>query len=85
MPREGDPFEGWEGFQPLLRASTTSRVLLFILGPLMWVVALAVFATVVRDDFAVEIGLLIGLVSFVVAFVLLALARSVRVRREAQG
>jgi hypothetical protein len=31
--------EAWEGFSPLRRASTAKRVVLFVLGPLAWVVA----------------------------------------------
>ena len=85
MPRDGEPPEAWEGFAPLRRASKAKRVVLFVLGPLAWVVALGVLVVIVRDDAAVEIGLLIAVGSSLVAFVLLSVARLARVRREEGG
>lgn len=85
MPRDGEPLEAWEGFSPLRRASTAKRIVLFIFGPLAWVVALAVLAVIVREDAAVEVGLLVAAGAFLVAFLLLTVARFMRVRREERG
>jgi hypothetical protein len=85
MPREQDPFEGWQGFEPLQRASTKRRAVLLVVGPLMWVVALAVFVDIVRNDFAVELGLLIAAATFLLAFLVLVIARRGRVHRERAG
>jgi hypothetical protein len=85
MPRQQDPFAGWQGFEPLQRASAKRRAILLVVGPLMWVVALAVFVDIVRNDFAVETGLLIAFGSFLLALLVLVVARRGRVRREQGG
>lgn len=82
MPRNRETPEAWDGFSPLRPAPRGKRVAVFVLGPLAWVVALAVLVRILRNDRAVEIGLLVALVSFVVALALLVLARSLHAREE---
>ena len=48
----------------------------------MWLVALVVLAFVLREGQAVEIGLLIALISLVLGLAFLAPQRAFRVRRE---
>ena len=58
---------------------------MFVVGPLAWVVALVIVARIVEHENVVEYGLLLALVSFVVAFALLTLAHHIHRRREASG
>jgi uncharacterized membrane protein YhaH (DUF805 family) len=53
-----------------------------LLGPLIWLVALVVLAFVLRERNAVEIGLLIALIAFVLGLACLAPQYVFRVRRE---
>jgi hypothetical protein len=55
---------------------------LYLVGPLLWVVALIVVGSLVVKRNSVEIGLLIALAAFVLAIVLLVPQRMLRVRRE---
>jgi uncharacterized membrane protein YqjE len=83
MPRDGPPLEAWEGFTPLRPATRAKRIAMFVVGPLAWIVTLVIVARIVEDDNVVELGLLIALVSFLVAFALLTLAHLMHRRREA--
>jgi uncharacterized membrane protein YhaH (DUF805 family) len=69
-------------FSPLRRAPRSARVALYLLGPLLWVAALIVVSLLVHQQNAVETGLLVAAVAFVVAVVLLFPQRMLRVRRE---
>ncbi len=69
-------------FRPLRVAPRSTRVALEILLPLLWVAALIVLSVLVREQDAIEIGLLVAGASFVVAVVLLLPQRMLRVRRE---
>jgi hypothetical protein len=71
-------------FQPLRRASPARRRLLFIVGPLTWVIALLVLVVVLRRFYAVEFALLLLAGSFCVGLVWHGLNRAARVRRERQ-
>jgi hypothetical protein len=71
-------------FQPLRRASPARRKLLFIAGPLTWVIALLVLVVVLRRSDAVEYMLLLIAGSFCVGLVWHSLNRAARVRRERQ-
>ena len=69
-------------FSPLRRAPRSTRVALYILGPLLWVVALIVVSLLVREQDAIETGLLVAGAAFVVAVVMLLPQRMLRVRSE---
>jgi hypothetical protein len=78
----GDPSDAWEGFSPLRRASRAKRAAVMFLGPVAWIVALAVLIEIVHEEDAIEIGLAVAAASFVLAFVALAVTRYVRARRD---
>jgi hypothetical protein len=69
-------------FRPLQRASRPVRVLVFVFGPLLWLVALVVVGVVVKRGRAVEIGLIAALTAFLLALVVSMIARRLRVREE---
>jgi len=69
-------------FSPLRRAPRSTRLALYLLGPLLWVAALILVSLLVREQDAVETGLLVAAVAFVVAVVLLLPQRLLRLRRE---
>jgi hypothetical protein len=69
-------------FSPLRRAPRSTRVALYILGPLLWVVALMVVSLLVREQDAIETGLLVAGAAFVAAVVMLLPQRMLRVRSE---
>jgi hypothetical protein len=69
-------------FAPLRRAPRSTRVALYILGPLLWVAALIVVSLLVREQDAIETGLLFAGGAFVVAIVMLLPQRMLRVRSE---
>jgi membrane protein DedA with SNARE-associated domain len=72
-------------FSPLRRASRSTVVLVYILGPLLWVAALILTGYLVQAQDAIEIGLLVAAAAFVVAIVLLLPQRMLRVRREREN
>jgi hypothetical protein len=69
-------------FQALKPAPRRRVIAAFIVGPVMWVVALVLLALTVEQTDAIALGLLAALASFVVALVLLAVVRAARVRNE---
>ena len=72
-------------FEPLQIASRPRRLLVFVLGPLLWLVAIVVVAVVVDRTRAIEIGLLVSALAFVVALVVVSIGRQRRVREERSG
>lgn len=69
-------------FQPL-RPAPRSRVIVAVLvGPLLWLVALLVAAVVLEQTNAIELGLLVTVVSFLLSLVVLLLLRAARRREE---
>jgi uncharacterized integral membrane protein len=72
-------------FVPLSRASRARRTAVFILGPLIWLVALLVLAFVVDERDAVEFALIVLAASFLVGLVLIGWTRVVRVREEREA
>ena len=56
--------------------------MLFLLGPLLWLVSLLVVAYVIGHDDAIGIALLVLTASFAVALVLLGWTRIARAREE---
>jgi hypothetical protein len=69
-------------FEPLRPASRGRLILGLILGPVLWLVALIVAGTILRYTRAIEIGLLVTLVSFLLSLVVLLAIRSRRLRLE---
>ena len=69
---------------PLTSGSPARRRLLFIAGPLTWVIALLVLVVVLRRFDTVEYMLLLMAGSFCVGLVWHGLNRAARVRRERQ-
>jgi hypothetical protein len=72
-----------ERFSPRRPASRNARVtVLFLVGPLLWVIALAVVGRVVRQLNVIEIGLLAAALSCAISIVLLIPMRVRRAREE---
>ena len=69
-------------FEPLQPASRSSLVAGVVIGPLLWLVVLALGAWVFEYSWAITLGLLVVVVSFVVALIVLSLLRAWRVRQE---
>ena len=69
-------------FEPLHPASRKRLLAGIVLGPLLWLVALITVAWVLHISFAIELGLLIALISAVVSTIVLVLLRQARVRQE---
>ena len=69
-------------FEPLHPASRTSLIAGVVLGPLLWLFALAFAAWVFEFSWAIAVGLAATVASFVVSVVVLALLREGRVRQE---
>jgi hypothetical protein len=73
-------------FSPYRRASQAWLGLtLFLLGPVLWVLALVLVAVVVNRTDVIVIGAVIGLGSFLVGLVLLAVVRWRRIAEERDG
>ena len=53
-----------------------------VIGPLLWLVVLALAAWVFEYSWAIALGLLVVVVSFIVALIVLSLLRAWRVRQE---
>jgi hypothetical protein len=69
-------------FEPLHPASRASLIAGVVLGPLLWLVALAIAAWVFEYSWAIAFGLAVTVASFFVSLVVLALLREARVRQE---
>ncbi len=71
-------------FEPLRPASRGRLVLGLILGPVLWLVALVVVSATLRYTWAIEIGMLVTLATFVLSLVALWLLRLSRLRQESR-
>jgi hypothetical protein len=69
-------------FKPLRPASRKRLLLGFLIGPVLWLVALVVVSVVLHYTSAIELGILVAFVSAVVATVMLLLLRRGRIREE---
>jgi hypothetical protein len=69
-------------FTPLQPASRTRRILAFVVGPLLWLVAVVFVSVVVEHTRAIGIGLLVTLAAFVLSLGISVLARRLRLREE---
>jgi hypothetical protein len=80
MREGGQGFE--DTFQPLRPASRPRLIAAFVLGPMVWAVALAIGAWLIEYTDAIEFGLLVALASFVISAIVLSLLRLGRLREE---
>jgi uncharacterized membrane protein (UPF0136 family) len=69
-------------FEPLHPASRGSLIAGVVLGPLLWLLVLAIAAWVFEYSWAIAVGLAVTVASFFVSFVVLTLLREGRVRQE---
>jgi uncharacterized membrane protein len=69
-------------FEPLRPASRKRMLLGIVIGPFLWLVGLITVAWVLHISSAIELGLLIALISAVVSTIVLVLLRQGRVRQE---
>ena len=69
-------------FEPLYPASRSSLIVGVVVGPLLWLVVLALGAWVFQYSWAIALGLLVVVFTFVVALIVLSLLRAWRVRQE---
>jgi membrane protein implicated in regulation of membrane protease activity len=69
-------------FEPLRPASRGHLVAGIVLGPLLWLVALMVGAWLFEYSWAIAVGLLVTLASFVISLVVLTIVRTGRLRQE---
>lgn len=72
-------------FQPLRVSAEVTRRAAFILGPVVWLVALVVVAVVVKRRDAVELALIVAAASFAVGVVVALAARRARLREESRA
>jgi uncharacterized membrane protein (UPF0136 family) len=77
-----DPQSSLVRFQPLHPASRRSLVAGVVLGPLLWLLALAIAAWFFEYTWAIGVGLAVTFGSFVAALAVLALLRVSRERQE---
>jgi hypothetical protein len=69
-------------FTPLHSASPGQRVLVLVVGPLLWLVAVVVVSVVADRRDAVEIGLIVTLAASVLSLPVSVVARRRRLREE---
>jgi hypothetical protein len=69
-------------FEPLRPASRKRIVVGLVVGPVLWVIALTAVAWVLHISSAIELGLLIALLSAAVSTIVLVLVRRGRLRQE---
>jgi hypothetical protein len=69
-------------FEPLRPVSRARLIAAFVLGPILWLGGLVVVAVAVERSWAIAVGLLVTLASFIVSLVVLALVHSARRRQE---
>lgn len=69
-------------FEPLHPASRGRLITGFVLGPVLWLLALVVAAWLFDHGWATGLGLLVTVASFLVSLVVLALLHAARRRQE---
>jgi hypothetical protein len=72
-------------FTPLQTASASRRVLVFVVGALVWLVAIIVLGVVVDRDGVVEASLFVTLIAFVLGLALSLIARRRRLSEEREA
>ena len=69
-------------FEPLRPASRASLIAGVVLGPLLWLVAIAIAAWAFEYSWAIALGVAVTVGAFFVSLVVLTLLREGRVRQE---
>ena len=69
-------------FVPLRPASRGRLIAAFVLGPLGWLLALMIAAALFHRSWAITVGLLVTVASFLVSLLVLALLHALRMREE---
>ena len=69
-------------FEPLHRASRSALIVGVVIGPLLWLVVIAGGAYLLKYSWAVALGIVVGVASFVVALSVFGLLWAARVRQE---
>ena len=69
-------------FEPLHPASRASLIVGVVLGPFLWLVVIAVAAWFFEYTWAIALGLVLTVASFLIALAVLALLRHLRLRQE---
>lgn len=69
-------------FEPLRPASRARLILGAIVGPLLWLAALALGALVLEYSWAIALGLAVAFASFVLALIVLLVLHAARGREE---
>jgi hypothetical protein len=69
-------------FWPLRPASRARLIAAIVLGPVLWAIGLAIVAAIVEYTDAIQLGLLVMVVSFVLSAIVLSLLRQGRLREE---
>ena len=69
-------------FEPLHPASRSTLIVGVVIGPLLWLVVLAGGAFLFEYSWAVALGLLVVVASFIVALIVFGLLWAARVRQE---
>jgi hypothetical protein len=69
-------------FEPLRPASRRRLAAAFVLGPILWLVALTVAAWLFAYGWAIQLALLVAAASFLASLLVLALLRAGRRREE---
>lgn len=78
----GDPSRPSATFEPLHPASRKRLLVGLVVGPVLWLVGLVITAIVVHYTYAIAIGLVVTVVSMIVALAALALTKRARDREE---
>ncbi len=77
-----DPATSSVRFEPLHPASRSAVIVGVVVGPLLWLVAIAAVAWFFEYTWAIALGLLVTVATFLVALIALTLFRAARVRQE---
>jgi hypothetical protein len=83
--RVATPRELHARFTPLQTVSRSRRVLVFVVGPLLWLVAIIGVGVVVYRDGVVEASLLVTVIAFVLGLALSVIARRRRLGEEREA
>jgi hypothetical protein len=77
-----DPASSSVHFEPLHPASRSAVIVGVVVGPLLWLVAIAAVAWFFEYTWAIGLGVLVTGTTFLVALIALVLLRAARVRQE---
>ena len=69
-------------FEPRQQASRRALILGIAIGPLLWLIALLIVASLIKRTWVIELGIVVALISFLVALALLGVLRLLRRGQE---